>query len=434
VSLKNYRIFRRLLVLAILLAGTPLKAGPFSVEDRTFNAFGHPYPSVTVEENRLFHVGNSIFRDNWVRAPSTTKVRDGLGPTFNANTCSACHELDGRGEGAAKLGFPSASLLFRIENIPGYGGQLNPLSIDGVPPEVVPNVEHALVPGLYADGTPYELRRPIYTFSQWLYGAPPATSRISPRVGQQVIGVGLLERIPADEIEAQADPDDKNQDGISGRTIQVLNLRTGQIQLGRFGWKSEQPTVEQQSAGALVGDIGVTNPLFPEENCPAPQVECQNAINGGAPEADERVLSRLVFYMTHLAVPTRRDPESAEFLEGEKVFQRIGCASCHTPSYQIDGNAIYPYTDMLLHDMGAELADRDLGGNALPTEWRTPPLWGIGLIHVVNKHTNLLHDGRARGVAEAVLWHGGEGERAREAFRSLSQLERDRLVKFVNSL
>lgn len=432
--MKRHRIYRRLLVLAILLAGPKVKAGPFTTEDHTARAFGNPFPTVTVEENRIFGVGNSIFRDNWVRAPSTTKVRDGLGPTFNANSCSSCHQDDGRGIGAGKLGFPSVSLLFRIENLPGYGGQLNPLSIDDVPAEVVPDVQEAVVAGIFTDGTHYELRRPIYTFSKWLYGAPPENSRISARVGAQLIGIGLLERIPAAEIEAQADPDDLNQDGISGRTVQVLNLRTGLLQLGRFGWKSEQPTIEQQTAGALVGDIGITNPLFPEENCPAPQVECQAAKSGGQPEADERVLSRITFYLQKLAVPSRRAPESPEFGEGEKIFQRIGCAGCHTPQYTIDGVAIHPYTDMLLHDMGPDLADRDLAQNPLPTEWRTPPLWGTGLIPVVNGHNRLLHDGRARGVMEAILWHGGEAERARESFRSLSQLDRDRLILFINSL
>ncbi len=428
------RFARRLLVGAILLIATPLRAGPYSVEDVTRNAFGHPFPSLSREETREFFVGNSFFRQAWVRAPATTTLRDGLGPTFNATSCSACHQLDGRGLGSAKTGFAHVSLLFRLEDAPDYGGQLNPVAIDDVPGEGRALIAHALIPGQFADGSAYELRRPVVSFQDWLFGSPPSHARVSARVGTQLIGLGLLERIPAGEILKREDVDDRDDDGISGRAAIVLDMRTGLMTLGRFGWKAEQPTLEQQNAAALIGDMGLTSELFPVQNCTKPQLACQAAISGGDPEVDARVLSRLTHYTRTIAVPARRNAASPEVLEGERIFARIGCADCHTPSYEIEGNKISPFTDMLLHDMGPALADESIAGLPLATEWRTPPLWGIGLFQTVNGHTNLLHDGRARGVSEAILWHGGEGERAREAYRDLSHSERANLIKFVESL
>jgi CxxC motif-containing protein (DUF1111 family) len=429
------RVLRRITVLAVLTAGLPLQAGPFTVDIKTRDAFGQPFPSLTIEKRREFFVGNSFFRQAWVRAPATTTQRDGLGPTFNATSCSACHQLDGRGIGTAKEGLAHVSVLFRLEGAEEtYGGQLNPFALDGVPGEGKAMISSQKVPGTFADGTSFILRQPVVTLTDWMFGAPRGHTRVSSRVGQQLIGLGLLERIPAFEIETQADPADTDGDGISGRPNYVLNLRTGKMDLGRFGWKSEQPTVEQQTAGALIGDMGLTSELFPQENCPAPQLACQNAINGGTPEVDARVLARMTHYIQTLAVPAQRAPNSPEVTAGRELFTRIGCASCHTPTYSIDGIEIHPYTDMLLHDMGPGLSDTDLNGIPLATEWRTPPLWGIGLFQTVNRHQFLLHDGRADGVAEAILWHGGEAERAKESFRSLSQTERANLIKFVESL
>lgn len=424
-----------LFVLAVLTAGRSLGASQFHVDIQTREAFGQPFPSLTIEKRREFFVGNSFFRNPWVRAPSTTTQRDGLGPTFNAKSCSNCHQFDGRGIGAGQEGFAHVSLLFRLEGAEDlYGGQLNPFAIDGVQGEAEPRVSHVVQTGTYPDGTPYELLKPVIGFSNWAFGMPSTHVRVSSRVGQQLIGLGLLERIPASQIEAKSDPLDKDGDGISGRTVYVLNLRTGTMDLGRFGWKSEQPTIEQQNAGALIGDMGLTSSLFPQENCPAPQLACQNAINGGTPEVDERVLARMTHYVRSLAVPKQREPQSPEVVAGQEAFIRIGCANCHHPSYVIDGEEIMPFTDMLLHDMGPELSDTNLIGLRLATEWRTPPLWGIGLLQTVNGHTNLMHDGRARGVAEAILWHDGEGKRARENFKNLSQTERANLIKFVESL
>ncbi len=219
-----------------------------------------------------------FFRQSWVQTGSSTPARDGLGPTYNAVSCSACHFLDGRGQGIEREGFAHVSLLFRLEGAQEtYGGQLNPLGIQGVPGEARPNVAHVLTKGQFQDGEEFELREPLFTFTDWILGEPPSTTRISARVANQLIGLGLLEQIPQSEIEALADPTDNDNDSISGRASYVLNMRTGEMTLGRFGWKAEQPTVEQQNAAAFLGDMGLTTSLFPVENCPTPQLACQAA-------------------------------------------------------------------------------------------------------------------------------------------------------------
>jgi len=405
---------------------------PFETPDHTRNAFGNPMPKLSRDQRREFFVGNSFFKQSWVQTGSSTPARDGLGPTFNAVSCSSCHQLDGRGPGFNPAGNIHVSLLFRLQGAEEqYGGQVNPFAIQDVSGEAQPTVKFDSLPGHFPDGETYELRQPIFSLINWMLGPPPGHTRISARVANQGIGLGLLEEIPATEIEAQADPLDKNNDGISGKTFYVLNLRTGTMDLGRFGWKNEQPTVEQQSAAAFIGDMGLTSSLFPDENCPAPQMACQSAPKGKSPEVEDLILARVTLYMKSLAVPTKRPLPSDN---GENTFRRIGCASCHTPRYTVEGTPIFPYTDLLLHDMGEGLSDRSFAGDILATEWRTPPLWGIGLFHTVNGHTNLLHDGRARGVQEAILWHGGEGSAAREAYKNLTPAERQELIDFINSL
>lgn len=419
------------LIFNMFISATVLAADhPFQTADHTRNAFGNPFPSISRDDRRSFFVGNSFFRLNWVQAPSTTEARDGLGPTFNAVSCTACHQLNGRGEGVRE-GFSGVSLLFRLDGAPDYGGQLNPFGIADVPGEARPMISFNPVPGRYADGEEYELREPVYKMVDWMFGAPPPETRISPRVANQMTGLGLLEKIPAKEIEALADPTDKDGDGISGRAAYVENLRTKKTELGRFGWKAEQPTLEQQNAAAFNGDMGLTTTLFPVENCTSVQTDCLKSPSGGHPEVDDEILARVTTFSVKLSVPMRRPLPNGE---GERTFYTVGCASCHTPAYTVDNVRIYPFTDLLLHDMGPGLSDRSLAGDILPTEWRTPPLWGIGLFNVVNGHTNLLHDGRARGVAEAILWHDGEGRSAREAFLKLDKIQRQQLIQFVESL
>ena len=231
-----------------------------------------------------------------------------------------------------------------------------------------------------------------------------------------------------------------NGDGISGRIHMIWNADTGEFVVGRFGWKAAAPSVLQQSANAFLGDIGITSSMHRDQNCPEAQTACAAAVSGGDPEVSDQRLADVVFYTQTLAPPAARG--YAERKDGAELFFAAGCHRCHVPrittgKHEIEalsGQVILPYTDLLLHDMGPELADHSPEHDASGSEWRTPPLWGIGLIPAVNDHQRLLHDGRARGVAEAILWHGGEAESSREAFRNMSAEDRQALIDFINSL
>jgi CxxC motif-containing protein (DUF1111 family) len=419
----------------------------------TGNAFSLSARNLTNLERRTFEVGDSFFSRNWVTAPASTEARDGLGPTFNAQSCSSCHTHDGRGKPPENAEDPQRGLLLRL-SIPGegrqgepvadpnYGGQLQDRAILSVPPEGRIGITYTEIVGKYADGESYVLQAPSYSVDNLQFGELDPQVMVSPRIAPAVFGVGLLEAIPESEIVARADPEDADGDGISGRVNRVWDLRREKLALGRFGWKANQPTVEQQVAGAFMGDLGITSSLFPRENCPAPQLDCQAAPGGGSPELTEDRLQKVAFYNRTLAVPAMRNLEDPRVREGAGLFVSSGCAECHTPR-QVTGEtdipalsyqAIYPYTDLLLHDMGEALADHRPDFQADGREWRTPSLWGIGLIETVNGHTRLLHDGRARNLAEAILWHGGEGERARESFRNLTREEREAVVRFLRAL
>ena len=419
----------------------------------TRNAFGLSARNLDTLERRTFAVGNSFFRQNWVTAPASTEARDGLGPTFNALSCSSCHLLDGRGKPPDGPDDGERGLLLRL-SIPGagphggplpepvYGGQLQDRAIVGVPIEGEFIIVYQEMPGVFADGELYSLRRPTYQFRDLNFGPMRPETLVSPRVAPAIVGMGLLEAIPEADILSAVDPDDVDGDGISGRVNMVWDERKGAMSLGRFGWKANVPTVEQQTAGAFLGDLGVTSELFPEENCTAPQEDCMTAPNGGSPEIGEKRLADVVFYTQTLAVPAMRDISDPRVQKGAQVFVQAGCAVCHTPQHTtgaheieaLSNQTIYPYTDLLLHDMGPELADGrpDFGANG--QEWRTPPLWGIGLVETVSGHTMFLHDGRARNLTEAILWHGGEGAAARDAFKALTKEEREALIRFLNSL
>ena len=419
------------------------------------NAFSLPAPQLTNEQRRLFEVGDSFFTQNWVTAPASTEARDGLGPTFNAQACSSCHTLDGRGAPPDPAGERARlGLLVRL-SVPGsdpvtgaplpdpvYGGQLQDRSVVGVPAEGALVVSYETVVGAYGDGTAYELRSPTYEIAELAFGPLDEDVRLGPRLAPHVVGMGLLQAIPDDSILALADPDDSDGDGISGRANTVWDARAGAPALGRFGWKANVATIEQQTAGAFHGDIGITSALHPVENCPEPQTECIAAPHGGAPELTDSRLAAVEFYVRTLAVPALRGADTDEVLAGARRFEDFGCSSCHTPTHRtgpsdIDALAdqvIHPYTDLLLHDMGPGLADGRADFDADGSEWRTPPLWGIGLAEDINGYLFLLHDGRARTFEEAILWHGGEGEAAREAFRLADAEERAQLLAFLEAM
>jgi CxxC motif-containing protein (DUF1111 family) len=418
------------------------------------NAFTMPAANVTVEHEPKFFTGNSFFNQAWVQAPSSTEARDGLGPLFNARSCAACHFKDGRGRPPLEPDEGFLSMLLRL-GVPGqgphgeplpeptYGDQLQPFAIADVAAEGTPSVSYTEVSGSYGDGAPYALLEPSYAIDELSLGPLDPGVVISARVAPAVSGLGLLEAIPDARLEELADPEDADGDGISGRVQRVWDAAAGAKVVGRFGWKGEQPSVRKQSAGAFLGDIGITTSLFPGQNCTPLELDCTQARSGGEPEIGDELLDKVELYARLLAVPVRERWDDPVVLQGKHLFQDAGCAGCHVPSHEtgelpgmpeVSQQLIYPYTDLLLHDLGEGLSDRRPVFEAAGAEWRTPPLWGLRLYRAVNHHDRLLHDGRARGVAEAVLWHGGEATRSRDRFAAMSAQERAALVAFVESL
>jgi CxxC motif-containing protein (DUF1111 family) len=428
--------------------------GDTTVFDVSDDAFGFPLANLSTARSDLFFVGNSFFRTNWVIAPSSTTGRDGLGPLFNAIGCSSCHLRDGRGRPPIAAGEKPASLLFKIFTSgvdavgeplpdPAYGDQVQNFAILGVAPEADVDIEYVEEAGAYADGTPFSLRRPTYTLSAPAYGLPAPDARLAPRVASVVFGLGLLALVPEADVLSRVDAADVDLDGVSGRANFAWDRRDLAHRLGRFGWKATEVTIEQQAAAAFLNDVGLTSELFPNQTCTGAQGDCAAAPDGGAPEVTPEVMAPLVFYMTTLAPPGRRDVADPTVRRGRDLFATIGCAKCHVPTLvtgtsadfpELSGQTIHPFTDLLLHDMGPDLADGRPSFDAAGSEWRTPPLWGIGLVQTVNGHTFFLHDGRARGLAEAILWHGGEGEASREAFRALPAADRAAVLRFLEDL
>ena len=484
------------------------------------DAFSQPSANLSFEERARFAIGNGLFRRLWVTAPSSTRSADGLGPLYNARACQRCHLKDGRGHPPSGPGDSAVSMLIRLsvpprtdaertrlasgrEAVipePTYGAQLQDVAIPGHPAEGRIRITHVPHEVTLAGGATTRLAEPRYAIVDPGYGPLDPRVMTSPRVAPPMIGLGLLEAIAESDVIARADPGDADGDGISGRARRVWSPANGQMMLGRFGWKAGTATVVDQSAAAMSGDIGVSNPLAPAPwgECTERQRTCRAAPHGAVasadPEADAdtdadtdtdsdtdsdrfeapaAVMDAIVFYSRHLAVPARRGEDDPAVLAGKALFYRAGCTGCHTPKHAtrtdwpiepLAGQLIWPYTDLLVHDMGDGLADGrpegddpeggdsegdhpegngfegnpvgggGSGGGASGREWRTAPLWGIGLTEVVNGHTRFLHDGRARNLVEAILWHGGEAEAARDAFRAMPKGERDLLLAFLNSL
>ncbi|QCO57651.1 c-type cytochrome (plasmid) [Pseudorhodobacter turbinis] len=415
-----------------------------------------------------FKLGNALFRKSWVASPSSTLGSDGLGPLYNARACQDCHLKDGRGhtpEGPEdravsmflRLSVPAASSAEEIEgwiataNEPTYGGQLQDFAAPGHSAEGQMEITYTDVPVELADGTVVTLRDPSYSVSDPGFGPLHPDAMLSPRVAPQMIGLGLLEAISVADILAKVDADDADEDGISGRVAIVPSAAFGVPVLGRFGYKGGTGTVMDQSAAAFSGDMGLSTPLHPDPwgDCTKAQADCIAAPHGQEPEnregleVDTLSLDLVTFYSRNLGVPERRDVSDPTVLRGKEVFYSLNCTSCHTPKYvthrltdqpEQSFQLIWPYTDLLLHDMGEGLADNRPEGRATGTEWKTPPLWGIGLTQQVSGHNQFLHDGRARNLLEAILWHGGEAKGARDGVVSLDTSDRDALIAFLESL
>jgi len=412
------------------------------------NAFLRPAQNLTAEHQLNFYGGNGFFNQGWVEAPATTEARDGLGPLFNARTCSGCHFKDGKAAPPEEGDGPFVGLLIRLSvdsedgpiPDPVYGEQLQDQANPDIPVEALPTVTWMETSGTFVDGTPYTLVEPSFRIVSPSHGALSDDLMTSPRIAPHMIGLGLLEAIRSSQIKAQADPDDLDGDGISGR-VQWHDTDAGR-RIGRFGWKADAPDIDVQVANAFAGDMGLTSALVPMDDCTESQTDCMGAPDGGTPEVNETVFHRVAFYSRVIAVPVRRAADDPTVLQGKSLFHQLGCAGCHTPSYttgdgaipELSGQLIWPYTDLLLHDMGEGLADGRPVGEASGREWKTPPLWGLGLMHDVSGHTRYLHDGRARSLEEAVLWHAGEALDSRDAYLALGATERAAVIAFLEDL
>ena len=438
----------------------------------TREALSHFSHGIGFEGEAKFKVGNAIFRKLWVSAPSSTTSSDGLGPLYNSRACQSCHVKDGRGH-PPRANYPddNAESMFlrlsippetdeqrkllaehRVNSIdePTYGGQLQNFAIQGHDGEGHMHIAYTDLPIKLGDGSTVTLRNPTYSITDLKYGPLHPKTMLSPRVAPPMTGLGLIEAIPEAQIRAHADPDDKDGDGISGRINEVWSIEDNRVELGRFGWKAGMPSIRQQSASAFAGDMGISNPIVPKPSgdCTAAQTFCLNAPNGnserdGGLEIGKKLFDHVVFYAQNLAVPPRRNFTDATVARGKALFYQLGCHGCHTPSFttgtvegqpHLSNQKIWPYTDLLLHDMGPGLADNRPEGMANGQEWRTSPLWGIGLTATVSSPAFFLHDGRARDIEEAILWHGGEAQASRDGYAGLSKDEREALHSFVNSL
>jgi len=421
-----------------------MSGGDCTAFDESAGAFGNVIGGLSDEDTRVHDLGDGFFEKTFVPV-SAISLGVGLGPLFNQVTCVRCHINEGRGT-PPMPGQPYQSMFFKLSlpgvddhgaplSVPGYGTQLQDKSIAGVNAEGTMQLAYNYFTEKLADGTDISLRQPVYQFVN-LYTAMPANVLYSPRVARPNFGMGLIEAISEESILSHADPNDVNGDGVSGRPNYVYDYITNKSNcLGRIGWKAAVPNIKNQVAKALNEDIGITTSIFP--------VEYETTQQGGKIELHDSIVTALTFYMKTLAVPARRNVKDETIKLGQKLFKVSGCVKCHVDKHEtstdvsfkpLSAQIIRPYSDFLLHDMGAGLADGRPEFDATGYEWRTPPLWGIGLTQRVNGNTNFLHDGRARNYIEAIMWHGGEAQSAKDNFKKLSKEERDALVKFLDSL
>ncbi len=428
-----------------------LSADAFTVAVESDRAYQQPTPMLNAIQLDQFQEGKRGFAQHWVVAPSILGLW-GRGPTSNAEACTDCHENGGRGRAPDDASEPMRSMLVRL-SIPGAGphGGPNPHSVYGdqlqnegilgrVPPEGDPRIAWETRSVTMTDGEVVQLRAPALKFQSLNFGPLGAEVMTSMRVAPALIGVGLLDAVSERNIRTVAA---NQQKGLRGRPNVVWDLINNREALGRFGRKANQPSVEQQIFLAYHADLGVTSRWFPEENCTEVQLECFAEPPGGHPELPQELVVPVLFYARALAVPARRNVDDVQVRRGEALFHFAGCDGCHTPTLEtgdyaalpaLSHRTIHPYTDLLLHDMGDGLADGRPDFRAGPSDWRTAPLWGLGLSRIVNGNDSLLHDGRARNLSEAILWHGGEAQPSRDRFTAMPKADREALLAFLTSL
>lgn len=456
-----------------LEAGELFPAGDASAKrSRGRQVLSQAATQLTLEQKLDFKVGQAIFEKIWVLAPSSTQASDGLGPLYNARSCNRCHTNNSRGkiEIVTKRGSRNISLFARLSipaqtreqqslleaNLipfvpePTYGAQFQNFAYPGGKAEGQLLVSYTKQPTRLRDNVEIDLNRPSYILDGLGYGPVHDDVMMSPRIAPPIHGLGLINAISSRDIMSNADPDDQDGDGISGRARISFDPETNATALGRFGWKAGAVTLSQQNMAALSNDIGIGSLLYPNPygDCTTKQHECLKQPHGNTQsqdglEASQKMTEALLYFVENISVPRRVPDQAISSLPGKKLFNAIGCASCHVPSFVTDinakprhlaGQSIWPYSDFLLHDLGEALADNRPEGNANGREWRTPPLWGIGLTRTATGAEFYLHDGRARSLTEAILWHGGEAERSKLSFKHLPAEERGMLINFLESL
>lgn len=410
--------------------------------DRSKLANLSPFIGLSDDESEQFALGRSFFHIPWVEAPSATTARDGLGPLFNANACASCHQNNGGGSAITSPGQIDRSIAVKLFNDksprqaylgdPVYGNQVAINGNADIPFEARVRTDVRSVSHRYADGEHIQLQTPRIVLDQLNYGPLDVKTTVNPVKAPVLIGLGLIESIPEDQILANVDEDDVNGDGISGRANRVWSVEHRDYRLGRYGWKAATPSVIEQTAHALNDDMGLSSHWFRQDNCGQKQTQCLLAYQSPELDVPKLRVEAIAFYLKHLRVPKSK---GAETLPGKRLFSALGCSSCHRGGYRNEnGVEISPYSDFLLHDMGVGLASSMSMFEAEAGEWRTAPLWGLGLHKVMNPDAGFLHDGRATTIEQAILWHGGEAQASREAFSSLAAGDRAILLEFLNSL
>ena len=462
--------FSIVLAVGLLASGLLAIAAGVPVQKIEPNAvYMQPIAGLSPEDLKKFQEGEKIFRTSWLIFPSL-KIANweymrppamfawGLGPTFIANSCMACHVQAGHGKTIEQAGNTVFQQLLRI-SLPGEGPHGGPLphphygdqlqvfdNIVADRKQVLQGEANVLVdwlkePVMLPDGVVVELRKPTIRVEGLAFGALGDGVMTSLRNSRAIFGLGYLEAISEEDILTIA-AHQKTQN-LNGRPNYVRDDIEGKTVLGRFGWKANQPSVRQQIAAAFHGDMGVTTPVYSKQNCPLVQTDCQRMPPGDKLELREDDFDRISFWVASLDAPESRDQRADQVVRGAQLFEKARCAQCHVPELTTRIDAAHPalskrrvaaYTDLLLHDMSAGLADGRPDFKAGPRDWRTAPLWGIGLSKQVNGSTNLLHDGRARNVMEAIIWHGGEAAPARDLFMGFTKSQREDLIAFVNVL
>lgn len=449
--------YKRLVILSISTLAVSLMARVFAngLEDLSTRILNQSFTQIQLDLNNdevdEFILGKSFFRIPWVQAPSATTARDGLGPLFSANTCVNCHAKNGRGKVFEANNIVDRSHVIRLSILsngtdehqrmmakigfipePSYGAQISINGVLGVPFEAKPLVHYSTKDIYYPDGAIVTLQKPTIKLKNLGYGDLHPNTIVSARIAPALVGLGLLEKITDAQILANEDVHDANHDGISGKANRVWSSQTRQMEIGRYTWKASAPTVRHQSANAAINDMGLTNPIHEHQSCTPIQVVCINASKDGKKhELTAQRLSAISYYLTHLKLPKSIVKEH----QGQRLFSEIGCSQCHVPSYSLPNTTIYPYSDFLLHDMGKDLADSRSEFDALGNEWRTPPLWRLGRAALILKdNKNFLHDGRARNLEQAILWHGGEAEKSKTLFMNLPISSRGKILQFLNEI